>query len=155
MDRACLRSKAFTLVELVLTIAIIAILSAIAEPRYANSLALYRSQVAAQRIVADLNFARWQARSSSSGQSIVFNTSNNSYSLPGAAGLSGQPSPYTVNLSSEPYNATLLTASFGAGAALSFDRYGQPSSGGMITLASGTAQRTITVDPNTGLGSVQ
>lgn len=148
------RNKAFTLVELVLMLAIISILAAIAGPRYVNSLSLYRAQAAAQRIAADINLARWQAHAAS-GQSIVFNLTSNNYSLPGVSGLPGQPSPYTVTLSSDPYGATLTSATFGSGTTLTYDQYGQPSSAGTVVVQSGSFSKTVTVDPNTGLATVQ
>jgi prepilin-type N-terminal cleavage/methylation domain-containing protein len=149
------KCNAFSLVELVMMLAIISILAAIAGPRYANSLALYRATATAQRIAGDLNLARTQAKISSAGQTVVFNVASNNYSLPGMAALPGQPSPYTVNLSSDPYGALLLTAVFGSGSTMSFDRFGQPATGGTVTVQSGAFVKTITVDPNTGLATTQ
>ena len=151
-------ARAFSLVELVLMLVIIGITAAIGAPRYANSLALYRSQMAAQRIAGDLNLARSRARSSSLGQTIIFNVATNVYNLPGVAGLSGQApsaSSYTVNLTSDPYAATLLTADFSGTATASFDRYGQAVAGGTVTVKSGSFTQTVTLDGVTGLAAVQ
>ena len=155
MQIANRKRNAFSLVELVMMLAIISILAAIAGPRYANSLALYRATAAAQRIAGDLNLARCQARISSSGQTVAFNVASNNYSLPGMAPLPGQPSPYKVNLSSDPYSASLLTTVFGSSSTMSFDRFGQPGTGGTITVKSGSFVKTIIVDSNTGLATVQ
>ncbi|HEX8324427.1 MAG TPA: hypothetical protein VF595_11000 [Tepidisphaeraceae bacterium] len=148
------RSTAFSLVELVTMLAILGVLSAIALPRYASSLALYRAQAAAARIAADLDLARSQGRISSVGQSVVFNVATNSYGLPGVAGLTGQPTPYTVTLSADPYSATLVSTTFTAGM-LTFDRYGQASAGGTIVVRSGVYTKSITVDANTGQAAMQ
>ena len=155
MSRRTAHRNAFTLIELVMMLSIISILAAIAGPRYANSLALYRATAAAQRIAGDVNLARWQAKVSSSGQTIVFSVAANNYSLPAVTGLPGQPGTYTVQLSSDPYSAVLLTAVFGAASTMSFDRFGQPASGGTVTVRSGAFVKTISIDPNTGLATVQ
>lgn len=158
MAKAKRPARAFSLVELVLMLAIIGITAAIGAPRYANSVALYRSQMAAQRIAGDLNLARSRARSSSLGQTIVFSVATNAYSLPGVAGLSGEASPstsYTVKLASEPYSATLLTADFSGTATASFDRYGQAQAGGTVTVRSGSFTQTVTLDGVTGLAAIQ
>ena len=149
------RPKAFSLIELVIMLAIISVLAAIAGPRYANSLALYRVQAAAGRIAGDLTLARWQARTSGTGQTVVFSVDSNRYTLPGVTGPAGQPSPYTVKLASEPYLAALVSATFGLGSTATFDQYGQPAAGGSVVVRSGAFTKTIVVDPNTGLSSVQ
>ncbi|MDB5326343.1 MAG: hypothetical protein JWM57_1912 [Phycisphaerales bacterium] len=148
-------ARAFSLVELVLMLAIISITAAIGAPRYANSIALYRSQMAAQRIAADLNLARSRARSSSLGQSITFSVASNTYTLPGVTGLSGTASSYSVKLSADPYAGTLLTADFSGSATLTFDRYGQPSAAGTVTVKSGSFTQTVALDGITGLAAVQ
>jgi MSHA pilin protein MshB len=148
-------SRAYSLVELVLMLAIIGVLAAIAGPRYVNSLTLYHASAAANRIAADLNLARWQAKISSSGQMVVYSVASNSYSLPGMTGPPGQPSPYTVSLASDPYNATLQTAVFASSSTMSYDRFGQPAAGGTVTVQCGGYTKTISIDPNTGLATVQ
>jgi prepilin-type N-terminal cleavage/methylation domain-containing protein len=149
------RPQGYSLIELVLMLAIIGILAAIAGPRYANSLTLYHVSAAANRIAGDLNLARWQAKISSSGQTVVYSVASNSYSLPGMAAPPGQSSPYTVGLATDPYDSTLLTATFGASSTMSYDRFGQPASGGSVTVQCGAFIKTVTIDPNTGLAAVQ
>ncbi len=148
-------SKAYSLIELVLTLSIISTMAAIAGPRYLNSLTLYRASAAANRIAGDLNLARGQAKISSSGQTVVYNVASNSYSLPGMIGLPGQPSPYTIKLAADPYSSILLTATFGSTSTMSYDRFGQPATGGTVTVQCGAFIKTVSVDPNTGLATVQ
>ena len=145
--------RAVSLLELVTVLTIMGVMAAIGAPRYANSLALYRAQAAAARIAADVNLARSRAKTSSVGQSITFDVANSAYTVTGVAGLNGQAT-YVVKLSAEPYAATLTSAAFNATTTLSFDRYGQPATGGSVVVKSGTATRTVTVSSVTGLASV-
>jgi prepilin-type N-terminal cleavage/methylation domain-containing protein len=149
------RGAGFSLIELVVVLMILSVLGGIAIPRYTASLTLYRTQAAAQRIAGDINLAQWQAKISSAGQTVVFSTAGNSYTLPGVAGLPGTTAAYTVKLAADPYDATMVSAMFGTGSTLTYDRFGQPSAGGTVVVGCGSFQSTITVDPNTGKASVQ
>jgi hypothetical protein len=55
-----------------------------------------------------------------------------------------------VDLAQHPYQATLLSANFGGTTTLTFDRYGALTSGGTIVIGVGAAQKTITVNGDTG-----
>jgi MSHA pilin protein MshC len=147
--------RGYSMIELVMVIAILAMLGAVAMPRYANSLALYRGQMAAQRIAADIALAQRYAKTTSAGQSIAFTVASSSYSLPGVTGLTGGASIYNVSLPGDPYLASLVSVSIGGATTLAFDRYGQPSSGGTIVVKSGNSQRTITIDANSGMTTIQ
>jgi prepilin-type N-terminal cleavage/methylation domain-containing protein len=151
----------FSLVELMLTLAIIALLSAIAVPRIANSAAGSRASAAAQRIAADLNMARSRANITSTALTVTFTFATNQYQIPGIPDLVQPTSTYTVNLADEPYRAVLTSTTFTGstqttGAAqLSFNGYGVPSSGGTITISSGNASKVITIDAGSGRAQVQ
>lgn len=136
----------FSLVEVVMVLAIVAILALIAAPRYARALTQYRAEAAARRIVGDLELARAAARSSSSSRQVAFNTSTDRYELVGVTATQAAGSgAYVVRLAEEPYGVDLLTASFGGSATLEFNGYGLPVAGGSITLRVGDRVRTITV----------
>jgi len=147
--------RAFSLIELVTALAIASIVMAIAAPRFANSLSRNHAQNTAQRLVADLALAQRLARTSSLGQTVAFNVAANSYSLSGVTGLAGPSSGYTVLLGNDPYESTLVSATFGSASSITYDRFGQPSSGGTVVVQCGAWQKTITVDPNSGLASFQ
>jgi type IV fimbrial biogenesis protein FimT len=148
-------SSAFTLTEVAIVVAIIGVLGAVAMPQYALALARYRVAMAEQRVLADLALAQAVAKTSSAGQSVVFNIAGNNYQLTGYAGPLGGPaqSTYTVNLAADPYDSTLVSANFNSTAQLTYDRFGQPVSGGSIVVEVGSYQKTITVDPNSGKAS--
>ena len=61
---------------------------------------------------------------------------------------------YQVELTAAPYAAEIVSADFAGGTQLQFDGYGLPSSGGAVVVQSGSYQRTITVDPDSGEPSI-
>ena len=143
--------RAFSLVELVIVIAIIVTLGAIAAPRYALSATRYRCDAAMRRVAADLEYARAFARSSGTTVTVTFDVGAEAYEISGVDGLRIRTDTYRVELDEGPYNASLFSAWFDAflvpddPAAIIFDPYGVPDSGGIIVLAIGTETRMVTV----------
>lgn len=143
---------AFSLIELVLVIAIIGVMSALAAPRYAAAVHRYRAEAAARRIAADIGFAQSLARSSGQSRSIAFNVAADQYVLPDERDLDRAGS-YTVDLSAAPYNASIATANFGGAATLTFNGFGMPASAGTVSILSGNTARIVTVNAETGAAS--
>ncbi len=145
----------FSLLEVVLVSAIIAIFAAIAVPRYGSASARYRIDATAGRVAADLRLAQSHARAASSSRTVCFYPATEEYLLPDVPAPDGASGSYRVALSSEPYRADLVSADFSGAAQLVFDGWGLPNSGGTIVVATSSQQRTITIDGTTGLVSVQ
>ncbi|RIK86945.1 MAG: hypothetical protein DCC67_02460, partial [Planctomycetota bacterium] len=145
--------RGLTLVELAITVLVIGILTASAAPKFAEALRRIRIDAACRRIKADLTLARQTAMSKSATQSVQFTANSGTYSLPGMAALDRPAAAYSVDLSVAPYQVRVSSALLGADSQVIFDRFGQPDSGGVITVASGSAAGTVTVDGNTGLAS--
>jgi|SRR5581483_6447602 len=157
METPVSRARAFSLIELMLVIAILAVVSAIALPRYSNSLQIYRANLAAKRVAADLQMAQFRARSLSTTRTITFTASSNSYQIAGEADLISSSATYTVQLADLPYRATIRSVQFGTNgvSSISFNGYGMPNSAGSLTLSSGNVTKTITVAAQTGAISIQ
>lgn len=145
----------FSLIELVLVLVIVAIMAGVAVPRFTGSNTRLRSAAVAQRIAADLAAARGRARSLSTSQTVIFNLVANTYELPGLQSLDRAASPYVVELSNEPYKATVVSADFAGAPQIIFDGYGHPDNGGSVVVRVGEVLKTIVVDPQTGMASVQ
>jgi type II secretory pathway pseudopilin PulG len=145
----------FSLLELVLVLAIVVTLTAIAAPRYQGSVARYRADLAARRIVADLALAQSNAKAVSSSRSVVFSISANNYQMPDLPPLDGTAGSYIVELSEKPYEADITSADFGGNQDVTFNGWGIPDSDGTVILTVGSEQRTVTLDAETGRAEVQ
>jgi prepilin-type N-terminal cleavage/methylation domain-containing protein len=146
----------FSLPELVTVILLIGISAAIVMPRYSAALCNYRVSAAARRLVADLAYAQSVAKSSSSTCTITFNPNANSYQLSGTAVYGASNATSSVSLQADPFQATFASISLAnASPTLTFNGYGIPSTGGTIVIQSGTAQKTLTIDPDTGAAIIQ
>lgn len=145
--------SAFTLVELVLVMVIIAIAAAVAAPRYANAAQRYRLDAAAKRIAADLEYAAAYARAKSTQQTLVFDIPGCRYTstIPAA---SRPGTTIAVALDAEPYRVRLLSASFGGSATLSLTGFGIPASAGSVLIGAGSEGRRITLSADTARASI-
>jgi type II secretory pathway pseudopilin PulG len=142
--------NAFTLVEAFFVMVILAILSAIAVPRYAGFVANQQLEGAARRLTADLSLAQRQARRSSASQTVTFDVANSKYQLVGMKHPDHPSRPFEICVKDEPYRARIVSASFGGDATLVFDGFGTPDTGGQVVMAVGAYQKTINVDVGTG-----
>ena len=157
-----LRAKpaGLTLIELVVVVLLLAIVSAIAMPRFANTLNSTNVKGAAQRIARDMALVRSWARTTSQSQSISFDTVHNTYTMSEVPNADHSTSSNTVALSDGTLRATLTSANFGAGSTtLTFNGYGVPiglpSTGGRVGVSSGSTSNTILVDPISGFVTIQ
>lgn len=146
--------QGMTLVDLVVTVLIMAILAAVSVPKFGATLDRYRAEAAAFRIQADLRWVRQQAISRSTPQTVEFLTATESYRAAGIEDLDRSGQPYVVHLGASPYRVDLVSALAGGDGQIRFDRFGQPDSAATITVASGGVQRTVIVDSDTGLARV-
>ena len=147
--------RAFSLIELLLVLAIMAIAAAIAAPRYAEAVMRYRVDMAARRIIADLEATRIEARVTSKSYTVEFDADNNTYRIFDGTDPDAAAEVRTIDLTKPPYETALQSASFNADSVVVFDGFGQPDSGGSLMLCVGDECRKIAVDAATGKGTIQ
>jgi Tfp pilus assembly protein FimT len=137
-----------------ITVLIIGILSAVVVPRFLESVDMFRAEAAATRVAADLKFARRTARTSTSEETVTFDTAGDKYAFSSAKDLDHPGQVRAVDLSRSPYRARLVTADFNGAAQVTFNAYGVPNAGGYVTVRSGDHERTVVLDAGTGRASV-
>lgn len=147
--------RGFSLVELVIVLAIVAVFAAVAVPKYSQSLARYRADATARRVVADLDRGRAKAASSSQSWVVNIDLAKHELIIPGAGDLDTGTDDYVARLAEAPYEAKIVSANFGGGVAVTFDGFGVPDNGGSVVVKAGGEQRTITLDAQSGKASVQ
>ena len=153
--RATCAPRGFSLLELVMVLAVIAMVSAIAVPRYAGAAAQYRVEAAARRIASDLAAARSASRNGGSSQTVTFSVDDASYELPGVTDPDRPSLPYAVRLSEAPYEVRMPSADFGGLPSVTFDGFGMPDRAGSVVVEVGDRRRTVTLNAVTGKAQIE
>lgn len=146
-------SRAFTIVELVLVLAITAILAGLAVPRFARADARYRVRLAAERVARELEHARERAVTRATAQTITFNTGATSFTLVAMPDPDRTTIDYTISLAAAPLRIERLSTTF-SGSTFSFNGFGVPSAAGTVTVAASSYTCTVRVAALTGVVSV-
>jgi len=149
------QNAGFSLLEVVLVMAILVTFAAIALPRYADAVVRHQADLAAQRVVTDLDQAQSFAKTTSAACTVSFSVATEEYQLIGVPSFDGGSGDYSVNLSLDPYDAKLVSADLGGDSQVVFDGWGMPDSGGTIVVSSGNVQKTVVIDGDTGQVSIQ
>jgi prepilin-type N-terminal cleavage/methylation domain-containing protein len=137
--------RAFSLVELVITLVLIGTLAALAVPRFANASANRRLESAAHRVIADGRYAQARARATSDDYTVDF-VSNSSYLLYGDSKREAR----TTDLSAEPYGVACSVKLLDGETSITFNGFGVPSTSGLIELTRRGQTVTLTIDAVTG-----
>ena len=80
----------FSLLEVLLVLAIVAICAAVAAPRYGRASGRYRADLAARRVLADLRLAQSYAKTASASRTVSFATTTEQYQLLAVPALDGR-----------------------------------------------------------------
>lgn len=147
--------RAFSLLELIVVLAIVAVLGAIAAPRYSFALQRYRLEMAANRVASDINLARSLARAKGSTATISFAPSTSTYAIAGLTSTDRASEAFGVDLSREPFGVTIQSVDFAGTRTLTIKGYGVPTSGGTVHLTRGSLTKVVTVASGSGEVSIQ
>lgn len=157
-----IRRDAFTLIDITITILILGIVAAVAVPRFAQALEMFRADTAARYIAADLNYARHRAQVSSQNVAVNFSTSPAGYVMPTTPHLNRSGSAYSVNFA-ENGMPIQLAANLQGTNSVTYNSFGLAMAGsplaalssGVVTVTSGAYSKTVVINPQTGRASVQ
>lgn len=140
-----------SLAELVIVALVMGIMAAVAAPRFAAALQYHQVEMAAKRIVADLEATRSLAYTTGVTQRFAVETSQNRYRLVGIVDPDRPTEADTVvELSSAPYHCTISSAT---ATEVAFNGHGLPNRTLQIVIASSGLQRTVTVNATSGRAS--
>ncbi|MBL9120343.1 MAG: prepilin-type N-terminal cleavage/methylation domain-containing protein [Phycisphaerae bacterium] len=133
-----------TLLELIITIAVIGIIAAIAAPRFARAQDGASLDAAARRLVAELGAIRQRAMISRTAAVVTLSVDGGKVRVGGidTTGLSCAGGGFDLGVS--PYGAAVVKTNF-AGEMFTIDAYGALAAEGTIAIARGDATRTITI----------
>lgn len=152
--------RAFSLLEIVIVLTIVATIAAVALPKFAGSMAHRRADAAAARLIADLAYARRVAIATSTSVTVTFHVADGAYDLAGVDDPARPGEPYRVELAADPYRAAIVSATFDdaaddadSHAVVVFDGYGRPDSAGTVVISVEDAARTIALDAESGRAS--
>lgn len=147
--------RGYSLIELLMVLAIVGVAAAIAAPRYGNAASRYATESAAHRVAADLDQARELARGASTSYVVTFKTGTGAYEFgPGGTDASS-PLFQVVRMDREPYGVTIESADFAGSNILTFNGYGVPDAGGSLLVSKGSRSYRVTLAANSGKCSVQ
>ena len=148
--RQARRGAGFSLLELVLTIAIIVLLGMLLGPKLMNAYPKVAVESEGIRLRSDLAYAQQLAISSSSIHRVIFDTVNDRIIIYHVKGAN-----LTLVSQRDLANSVNLAHSTFTNGYVEFNMLGEPSQGGQVTLngARGTTIR-VTVKAGTGLASV-
>lgn len=144
--------RAFSLVELVIVVAIVGLAATLAAPRLTAVLGRQRATQAGARVKSELGRVSSLARATSRPWTVTFSTAGFSVS---GADAAGQAVSWLVPLSEEPYMARIATINFGADNAVTYNGHGLPNESGKVELRSGSAGVVITVNQNAATPTVE
>ena len=145
-----------TLLDISITVLVMGVLSAVALPKFAVVLESRRADATARRIAADLEYARRTAMTTSRNCSVQFLSSLDRYTMTGVPHPHRPGQNYAVTLSEISEGVQITNVDFDAGATLTYTVHGLPVVGtsplvsGQLVVSSGSASRTLTIDPTTG-----
>jgi prepilin-type N-terminal cleavage/methylation domain-containing protein len=146
------RNRAFTLIELVITLMVIGVLAVVVTPRFSRSLQRTRAEAAARRIAADLRYTAMDAEAGGSSHTVTFFPAEGRYVAATLPDLRRPERTLDNYLQDTPYPARLASADFGGSETVTFDMYGRPDHAGAVTVSEGGFTYVVSVD---ALGNVE
>lgn len=140
--------KGYTLVELCIVLALLAIMSTLAIPAWKNYSSNINLKTAAREVMSDLLNARQQAIEENINTRLTFNVANNNYTLSRTdTGITY----WTKPLTSYGNGISIQSVNFNNGSTVSFQRRGTVTMGNLVltNLTGSTATITVQITART------
>ena len=144
IDHAMHRHAGFTLVEVVITIAVLAVVAAIAAPRMGAADARMRLSLAQTLIERDLSHTQAMARAESRAFAVEFHEDPPAIGVIRSPGLPGEQLVRTRKLTTQPSRVKAISTRFSAPMILISGK-GEFTSGGFVELEAGADVRAFWV----------
>jgi Tfp pilus assembly protein FimT len=140
-------------VEVVIATMVVGIMAAVAAPRFAEAIQYHSVEMAAKRIVADLELTRSVAYTTGGSQTVRFDAQAGTYQLVGIVDPDRpKATDTTVNITDTPYSCQFRSID---NSVLTYNGHGLPNTGAQIVIRNGSLQRTIRVNATSGRASYQ
>ncbi len=138
--------RAFTLIELVITMAIAAILAAIALPKVAGVAARRRADLTVRKIDSALELTASLAYHTSTPHRLSVDLLRDTVTISRDDGTKLD----VFAFADDPTRADLTGVNFGGTAEILFDAFGVPDAGGVIEFDMPAGKTTVVIEPDTG-----
>lgn len=143
-------SRGYTLLELAIVMGIVGAISTVGLLRYSSSLARYRVEAAASRMVADIRLAQSTARMLGASNSVTIALPASRYMIGNQPDIDTKSGTMTVRLAEEPTRSRIVAMTLDGvavtPAVLTFDGFGQARNTLRVRLQSGSVQRDVVVE---------
>ncbi len=138
-------ARGFSLVELVLVVAIIGIIAAIALPKFAHADAGRKLMAAKRVLLSDIEMTALRARAKSKVHVIKFYPDENRYIIVEGTVLKRQAVILSRDFDEDPYAMGISRTTLGADQTVVFSVYGDLSPGFMVGLTDGEVEITVSI----------
>lgn len=152
----CNHSKAFSLFELVIVVAIIGVISVIAIPKFSDAGSGRRLSAAKKTLLADIEMTKLRARATSKVHVIKFYPANEKYVIVEGAEVTREAVILLRDFSESPFDLGILRTSLGDSGLVSITVYGDVNPSFNVGLIDDGVEVVVTIDgiEDTGLSIV-
>lgn len=143
----------FTLIDLLVTLTIMAIVAAIAIPRFSGALERRALLNSAHRVATDCQRARGAALDASGGVGLRFSALSDTYQLEFDAGPKSGKSE-RISIADAPMGAVVVSIAGASGGRVTFNGYGDAASDATLMIGRGTLRVPVSVTKAGGRATV-